>query len=159
MHKVSNGSRFEENGWIRVSVSGTPKERGFANGALTAKEIKEVQRMLRWFIPNSYGVDYDIIVDIVVTLLAPQIEKNFPEYYEEMIAIAAGAKSRGADVTLNDIVFWNCYYSVSYMIDHIRELINEDDSLKTKYGKLVESGLGAGAAEGGGSGQIGAQLL
>tara|TARA_Y100000748_G_scaffold303942_1_gene310945 strand:+ start:1750 stop:3207 length:1458 start_codon:yes stop_codon:yes gene_type:complete len=151
MRKVSNGSRFEDNGWIRVSVSGTPKQRGFANGALTAKEIAEVHRMLRWFIPNSYGVDYDTIVDIVVTLLAPQIENNFPEYYEEMTAIAAGANSRGADVTLQDILFWNCYYSVSYMMDHIGELIREDDSLQAKYGKLVESGLGAGAAEGGGS--------
>ena len=150
MRHISNGSRYEENGWIRVSISGNPKQRGIANGKLLAKEIGEIMKMLHFWIPNNYGISYENLVDIIDTLLAHQIESNFPEYYEEMKGITEGARSGGIKVSLKDIVFWNTYYSVGYMIGHLSELIKDNTVLNAKYGKLASEGLGSGAGEGGG---------
>jgi hypothetical protein len=151
MRRVANGTRIEENGWIRVAISGTPHQRGFANGLLVAKEMSEVIRMLRYLIPNSYGIKYEELVDIIYTLLSPQIQSNFPEYYEEMKGITSGAKSGGTKISFEEVVFWNTYYSVGYMIGHIGELIKNNSVLSVKYRKLAAHGLGSGAGEGGGS--------
>ena len=38
-YNSKNGIRYEKNGWIYLSVKGTPKECGFANGYLLGKEL------------------------------------------------------------------------------------------------------------------------
>ena len=43
--KVKNGLRYDKNGWIYVSVKGTAKERGYANGFLLSAELKRVFHM------------------------------------------------------------------------------------------------------------------
>ena len=55
MIKVKNGIRYEKNGWIYLSIKGSPKERGYAHGYLVAKEIKEAFRMLDFSFYEGYG--------------------------------------------------------------------------------------------------------
>ena len=40
--KVKNGIRYEKNGWIYISIKGSPRERGYAHGYLTVKEIQDI---------------------------------------------------------------------------------------------------------------------
>ena len=41
--KIKNGICYEKNGWLCISVSGNPKERGYAFGYYSAKEFKKIQ--------------------------------------------------------------------------------------------------------------------
>ena len=42
MKKIKNGISYELNGWLYVSVKGSPRERGYAYGYLVANEMKKV---------------------------------------------------------------------------------------------------------------------
>ena len=55
MKKIKNGSSYEMNGWLYVSVYGDPKERGYAYGYLIAAEMKKVFEMLHFIIYQTYG--------------------------------------------------------------------------------------------------------
>ena len=48
MNSVKNGISYELNGWKYISIRGSARERGFAHGYLAAKEMKEIQAMLRF---------------------------------------------------------------------------------------------------------------
>ena len=45
-----NGSRSEENGWIKINVKGSPREIGVAHGMLLHNEIREVIDTMRLII-------------------------------------------------------------------------------------------------------------
>ena len=149
--KIKNGSRHEKNGWIRVSIHGKPYIRGRAHGYLLAPEIKKVFRMLDFNLINSYGYDRSFFAEVISELYGNQIREKYPEFYEEMQGITEGANARGAKVSLNDIIMWNCYYSLDYMVSFFPSLIHENDKLREKYGhlfsadhKIVRSGEGGG---------------
>ena len=42
-NKIKNGMSYGKNGWKYISISGKPRERGYAYGYLCAKEFKEIQ--------------------------------------------------------------------------------------------------------------------
>ena len=60
--KIKNGIRVEKNGWIYISVKGGAYDRGFAIGSLVAPEIKEIFRMLKYYIYSSYGIKLNMMV-------------------------------------------------------------------------------------------------
>ncbi len=150
--KVKNGIRYEKNGWIYLSIKGQPKERGYAHGYLVAKELKEIFRWLDFSFYEGYGYKREMFTEITNELFGPQIKGNFPELYEEMEGITAGAKAAGyKEVTLEDIILWNCVTSVDYFFAHISSLIKTNEKLLKKYGDLFIEGAGAsGHGEGGG---------
>jgi len=149
--KIKNGSRYTENGWIRVTIKGSPYEMGYANGYLLAVELKEIFKMLDFVLMNDYGLPRSFFTDVFPALFKNQIEQEYPEYYEEMKGITSGANARGAHLTLNDIIFWNCYYSVGYMMGYLPKLIDADPALKQKYGEVFpnDGSVVSGASEGG----------
>ena len=149
--KIKNGSRYMENGWIRVTIKGNPYDMGYANGYLLAPELKEIFTMLKFNLLESYGLTLEFFVDVIPTLFREQIVNGYPEYYEEMKGITAGANARGAKLTLDHIILWNSYYSIGYMMGSLPKLINENPYLKEKYGDVFPEGSsdGVGASEGG----------
>jgi len=148
--KIKNGFRTETNGWIYVSVKGTPYERGYAHGYLVAKEIKEIMKMLDYLCYESLGYKRVFFSEIVGTLYGEIIEKNFPEYYQEIEGITQGVNAGGTSVTLHDMIFWNCYTSFDSMYGSLPELINAHPVLSKKYGGVLKEGASSGHAEGGG---------
>ena len=150
--KIKNGSRYTENGWIRMTIKGNPYDMGYANGYLLAAELKEIFRILDFVSMNDFGLPRSFFTDVFPTLFRHQVQEGYPEYYEEMKGITAGANARGTRVTLDDIFFWNCYYSVGYMMGYLPKLIDENPDLKQKYGDIfpddgsVASGVGEGGA-------------
>lgn len=150
MQKIKHGSRYMENGWIRISVSGSPYERGYANGYLIADELKDVFKVLRFNFMNTSGLSLEFYSEVVSELYRTQIETNYPEYFEEMKGITAGVNARNVNLSLDDIIMWNCYYSIDYLMGSLPELINENDKLRPKYGDIFKDGAPtSGASEGG----------
>ncbi len=103
--KVKNGLRYNQNGWIYVSIRGEAKDRGYAYGKLVAKDMKEVRRILDFVIYNDYGVKWDFFVEAAKKYFSPKIQELFPEFYEEMVGF-----SEGASMSIDEVVAWNNYF-------------------------------------------------
>lgn len=112
--KIKNGFSFYKNGWKYVSIYGKPKERGFAYGFLCSKEFKEVQNMLKWYMFESYGYEWDYFIKIINKDIKSLTKTDFPELYEEMEGIAEGCRSNGTETTVDEIISWNFYMSIPY---------------------------------------------
>ena len=154
--KVKNGIRYEKNGWIYLSIKGGAKERGYAHGYLVAEELKKIIRWLDYSFYNDYGYKREVFSEITSELFSPQIKANYPEFYEEMEGITAGAKAGGyKEITLDDVIMWNCVTSIDYFFGQLPTLIKDNPKLLSKYGELFKVGQGAsGHGEGGGGGRI-----
>ncbi len=150
--KIKNGIRYEKNGWVYISIKGGAKERGYAHGYLAMKEIKEAFRILDFTFYEGYGYKRVMFSEITSTLFGPQIQANYPEFYEEMEGITAGAKAAGyKELTLEDIIMWNCQTSIDSFYGQLPTLIKGHEKLLKKYGDLFKEGAGAsGHGEGGG---------
>jgi hypothetical protein len=149
--KIKNGIRYEKNGWIYISIKGNPSALGYAHGYLVAKEIKEIFRMLDFIIYNDYGYKREMFSDIVGGIWGPVIEKNYPEYYEEIVGITKGANAGGAKVSVDDMILWNCFASVDSFFSVVPQVIKDYPELNKKYGELFAEGAAKGHSEGGGS--------
>jgi hypothetical protein len=151
--KIKNGIRYEKNGWTYLSIKGNPSERGYAYGFLVAKELKDIFKMLDFSFYEDYGYKRELFSDIVGGIWGPIIEKNYPEFYEEIVAITKGANAGGCKVSVDDMVMWNCFVSIDAFFSIVPKVIKEYPELDKKYGDLFDeaSGVGAGHGEGGGS--------
>ena len=153
IYNSKNGIRHEKNGWIYLSVKGTPKECGFANGYLLGKELLGIFKMLEFNLMNNYGYTIDFFSDFVGELFKPQIKKNYPALYEELEGIVSGFNSFSTNkkITINDIILWNCYSSIDYMFSSMVSMIHANEKLNAKYGNMF-SGTNAPQARGEGGG-------
>ena len=151
--KIKNGYRTEKNGWIYISIKGNPKERGYANGYLLAPELKEIFKMLDFNFMKDSGYSREFISEIINELYGPQIKAHYPEYYEEMEGVQEGAKANNTNLSLADIIMWNCYVSIDYLMGSLPELIQQNEKLNKKYGDMFKgkSSGSQSSSEGGGS--------
>ena len=152
--KVKNGIRYEKNGWTYLSIKGNPSDIGYAHGFLVAKEIKEIFKMLDFTFYEDYGYKRELFSDIVGGIWGPIIEKNYPEYYEEIVGITKGANAGGAKVSVDDMIMWNCFASVDSFFSIVPSVIKDYPELNKKYGELFADGAAAGHGEGGGISDI-----
>jgi hypothetical protein len=113
MMKLKNGISYKLNGWTYVSVRGTPKERGYAYGYFVAKEFKEIQKMLNFIVYEDLGLKWDYFIDASNRMFKDLIQKEFPEYYEEMEGIAKGMNAGGTKTSLDEIIAWNNYFTLT----------------------------------------------
>ena len=149
--KIKNGLRYEKNGWIYISIKGNPSAVGYAHGYLMAKEIKEIFKMLDFTFYNDYGYKRELFSDIVGGIWGPIIQKNYPEYYEEIVGITKGANAGGAKVSVDDMIMWNCFASVDSFFSVVPSVIKDYPELDKKYGELFADDAAGGHGEGGGS--------
>ena len=133
-YNVPNGTRYTKNGWVYVSISGTPYERGVAHGTLLAAELKRMFEVYEFFMMETYGRDVSFFLGICDDFFRPQIQKNFPELYDEMRGIAHGSK-----LTIPHILFSNCYMSLPYLYPKLKKYILESKSreIKEKYANVL----------------------
>ena len=157
--RIKNGERYEKNGWTYISVKGTSKECGYANGYLLSAEMQEIFRMLDFNIMNNFGYTRDFLSDVIGESFKPQIKNNYPEIYEELEGIVDGANQGVKDnkhkhkhhqakhFNLNDIILWNCNTSIDYMMGSLPSLVHNNVKLNAKYGHMF-SNEAAGSASG-----------
>ena len=112
--KINNGYSFKKNGWIYISVKGKPKERGFAYGYYCANEFKEIQKMLTYYIFESYGYAWSYFIEKISNDFKKITKEDYFELYEEMEGIAEGCTAGGCKTTLDEIIAWNFYCSLPY---------------------------------------------
>jgi hypothetical protein len=106
--KVKNGIRYDMNGWVYVSIKGTPWDRGYAYGLLIAKDMKRIMETIRFIVYNDYGVEWQFFVDACTKYYTPKIKENFQEFYEEMEGFA-----KGAAMSVEEVVAWNNYFTLT----------------------------------------------
>lgn len=131
-----NGSVSEVNGWKRLTIKGTPYERGYSHGYLLHKEIKKVIETYEFVFYNDFGLKYDFFVDVIPEIFRDKIINEYKELFDEMNGIAEGATKAGTKISCDDIILLNCYLSIDYIMDSLVKIINEFPRLKTKYGDL-----------------------
>jgi hypothetical protein len=112
--KINNGYSFKKNGWTYISVKGKPKERGFAYGYYCAAEFKEVQKMLQYYIFESYGYPWSYFIEKINDDFKKMTKDQYFELYQEMEGIAEGCTAGGCKTTIDEIIAWNFYCSLPY---------------------------------------------
>lgn len=112
--QTKNGWSYKRNGWTYISVFGKPRERGYAYGYFCANEFKEIQKMLKFFMLESFGFEWSTFVKEISSEYLQKSKQDFHEYFEEMEGIAQGCKAGGTDTTIEEILAWNYYLSIPY---------------------------------------------
>ena len=113
-NKVKNGMAYEKNGWKYISIKGNPKERGYAYGYLCADDFKEIQKMLKFFMMEAYGVEWTTIIKQIAEDFKEMTKRDFEEFYEEMEGIVDGCNAGGCETHIDEIIAWNFYMSIPY---------------------------------------------
>jgi hypothetical protein len=144
-HEINkdNGFIIEKNGWKYISIYGKPRERGYAYGYLCAKDFIDVQKMLHFFMFESYGKPWKYFVEKINDDFKYMSKRDFPEFYEEMYGIAEGCNANGCKTNVDEIIAWNFYMSIPYWYPHFVQVNDTDDTIQT--------GVLDGPREGGGS--------
>jgi hypothetical protein len=97
-------SRANQDGWIIVRLSGTPEEVGFQHGSLLAPEIADALRTLKADMLARSHKDWNWYRTNARQIFWPKLDD---EYKQEIEGIAAGAKSKGDDLDVDDILAMN----------------------------------------------------
>ena len=114
MLKIKNGVSYDKNGWLYISVRGSPKERGYAYGYFCAKSFIEIQKMLDFLMFESYGLKWNEFIEKINNDFKVMTEKDFHELYEEMEGIVEGCNANGCKTNIDEIIAWNFYCSLPY---------------------------------------------
>jgi hypothetical protein len=112
--KLEHGTRFsKKNGWIRIKIHGNAFERGFAHGYLLAKELQEIKDAFAFILEvNGYFRNVTNYETFCREKITPSIQTDFPEFFEEIQGISAGAIAAGfPTISFDFIVGWNALLS------------------------------------------------
>jgi hypothetical protein len=90
-----------------------PKERGYAYGKLIYKEMKKVKDTLDFIVYNDYGVKWEFFIEASNKYYKQKIIDLYPEFYEEMVGFAEGCTAGGFKMTVDDVVAWNNYFTLT----------------------------------------------
>jgi hypothetical protein len=133
--RIKNGSKYELNGWKCITIQGSPYERGYAHGQLLKSEIKNIHEMLKYSLYEDYGRPIEVFIEMSNDFFKPQIQTNFPEFYEEIEGIA-----KGSEQSIDFIILWNCFVSLDYLYTSLSQILEarNDKTLNDKYEKLLE---------------------
>jgi hypothetical protein len=112
--KIKNGFSLQKNGWTYISIKGSPRERGYAYGFLVAEDFKKIQKMLDFFVFESYGFGWNYFIEKINDDFYEMTKNDFPEFFEEMMGISEGLNANHCKTTIQEIIAWNFYLSISY---------------------------------------------
>jgi hypothetical protein len=112
--KIKNGFSLQKNGWTYISIKGNPRERGFAHGYLVAEDFIKIQKMLDFFVFESYGFKWDYFIKKINDDFYEMTKNDFPEMFEEMMGISEGLNANHCKTSIQEIIAWNFYLSISY---------------------------------------------
>ena len=133
--KVKNGFAYEQDGWKYISIHGKPHVRGYAYGYLCAKDFEEIQKMLAFFLMESFGQTWEYFIEKINTDFKKMTQDEFPEFYEEMEGIADGCNANGCKTSIDEIIAWNFYMSLSYWYSSISDNhVGKEGGAKDKSG-------------------------
>jgi hypothetical protein len=130
---IKNGKRIDKNGFIYVSVKGTPEERGYAQGFLIAERIVKFIRTYAFFLWTEHGRDITFFSNMVKDLFGKIVQSpEYNEYYLEMKGIARGVVDKISKFSTQQEK--DAYFSVG-AIEGTKIFLPEDSYLE--YRNLV----------------------
>jgi hypothetical protein len=138
---------YEKNGWKYVSIKGAPRERGYAYGYACAKDFSDVQRILQFFIFESYGKHWDFFIKIINDEFKEMTQTTFHEFYEEMEGIAEGCNANGCKTSVDEILAWNFYLSIPYWYPYWVETSSGENGSSGSHKSSMGPREGGGAKD------------
>ena len=117
---IINGNIINENleGWKIIHIYGNAFERGFAHGFLLFKELKRVLKTVPFIIKTTLHVSMNKYIKTSNKIIKPILIREFPEFFDEIRGISAGARKRGINISTDFLISWNSYMSLySYFKD------------------------------------------
>lgn len=134
---VLHGSTISKpsQGWIHITITGEPFERGFQHGYLLADQFKHIKTVLAFLIKKDFNktlVEYE---KDCAKLISPNIEKYHPEFLEEIKGIAKGAK-----VSVDFLIAWNSLLSMYSYYTNLDNLSGQRCSAFIACGKATKDG-------------------
>jgi len=112
--KINGKILGEEAGWKMIKIYGKPYDRGFAHGFLLKKELHRMMKILPFLINEFIHISFSTYLKKSNKLIKPQVIKHFPEYYQELQGISAGARRAGLNISTDYLIAWNSHMSLSY---------------------------------------------
>jgi len=101
---VNKSETYEQDGWIYMYIEGMPFERGFQNGYVLAKHIKETIEIISYYLEKTTGKKWDFYRTAAEEMFWHKMDA---EYKDEINGIVAGLKK--ASVTKFDHVDITAY--------------------------------------------------
>jgi hypothetical protein len=102
--RLAGSYSFDRGGWKYVHLEGTPEQIGYQHGYLLSAEIADTLEVLKLEDTHSTRRDWQFFRDASKNMLWPHIDD---EYQRELTGIAEGAKAKGVNVDVWDIVAMN----------------------------------------------------
>lgn len=104
--RLASAKRTERDGWIAVTLTGTPKEMGYQHGAILASEIDDAMKAIAWSERRSTGKDWAWFREKAKALYWERIGTDLQE---EMKGIAEGLQARGLKRDVWDVLAENAH--------------------------------------------------
>ena len=101
-----------KHGWKTICINGTPYDRGFAHGFLLHDELSRTFHSYPFLVDQKNPTTYFKYVKTCNKYIKPIVIKDFPEIYEELEGIVAGANVRGVPITMDFLLTWNSHSSL-----------------------------------------------
>jgi Phospholipase B len=101
---LAKAARHERDGWIYAHIEGGPRERGFQEGYLLAKELGENLKTTRLEWEHESAMTWPWLVQHAAALFAGKIDA---EDLAELGGIAEGATAAGVKVSPDEITAYN----------------------------------------------------
>lgn len=107
---VDKASREDVNGWIHVTVAGSPHDCGFQHGYLLAAEYADALRTYEAMTMECFGIPYSFLVENAVKMHKSKITADI---LEEMGGMADGFTAAGVATTVDDLIGWNAWMELT----------------------------------------------
>lgn len=101
-----------KNGWKTICIYGSPYDRGFAHGFLLYEDLQRILFMYPFLVDTRIHTTYKKYIKASNKYIKPVIIRHFPEIYEELEGIVAGANVRGVSITVDFLIAWNSHSSL-----------------------------------------------
>ncbi len=135
LDRFGPGFRENRNGWIFVHIEGDPSERGIQYGALMAQEIDEFITVLKVYLKENTGKDWDFFREAARSFM---MDKLGEEYRNELTGIVTGMGLEGISMDLVDIVAQNAFFELADY--YLPWLEGEPDEVK-QWGRRIKPPL------------------
>ena len=128
-------SSDDDDGWMRITISGAPYERGISHGkqviAADPERFTYMFSVLDFTFREEYGRDIEFFYGLCDDFYRGIIKRRFPKIFREMEGIAAGAGLRVCQVILI-----NVYMSLPYFYAHMLRYI-DTPKYRKKYADVI----------------------
>ena len=135
LQPINGSSRRDEGGVIKLKLTGTAYEIGYAHGRLLKNEISEMMSMYRFHIPYLYGRPLSFFVKLACDFFLPVVKRRYPEIYREMKGIA-----HGSGTPVQHILFINSSLSLESLYMNLSAVLQTSSSrIQQRYRNFLSS--------------------